>query len=348
MAYYEKAVELDPSFADAQSGYALAAALVSAFNLNFFASSPVTRKRAYDAAGRALELDPNNGRAYLALAALQLSDGRHADAIASARRAVSLGPHDPAPLATLGLILAFSGESKEAVAITEQALRRGPSPPPGVRLLAGIVFYNARQYDRAIEEIKAVSAVWPDANAAHEYLAAAYAHLGKLDLAQSEVERIPESVFPKQGLALARLVYGLVYSRVEDLTHHLEGLKAAGIPEWPFGFEGRPQDQVTGQALAALAVGRTWEGYSPIHIGENGPFISQIDNENRIAFRTPRALISGVARLEGDRLCTQTDGYFSSLWICGAVYRNIADSRNPGADYVYVAPDGLYYFSVKD
>ncbi len=104
----------------------------------------MTRKRAYDAAGRALELDPNNGRAYLALAALQLSDGRHADAIASARRAVSLGPHDPTPLATLGVILAFSGASKEAVAITEQALRLGPSPPPGVRLLAG----NARDQRR--------------------------------------------------------------------------------------------------------------------------------------------------------------------------------------------------------
>ncbi len=110
MAYYAKAVELDPSFADAQAGYALAAALVSAFNLDFFAPMTVARKLAYDAAGRALELDPNNSRAYLALAALQLSDGRHADAIASARRAVSLGPHDPAPVATLGVILAFSGE----------------------------------------------------------------------------------------------------------------------------------------------------------------------------------------------------------------------------------------------
>ncbi len=196
--------------------------------------------------------------------------------------------------------------------------------------------------------MKAVSAAWPDASSPHEYLAAAYAHLGKLDLARSEAERIPDIVFPKQGLALARLVYGLIYRRVEDLNHHLEGLKAAGIPEWPFGFEGRPQDQVTGQTLADLAVGHTWEGYIPVQVGENAPFILQTDNENRGAFRTPRSLISGVIRLENDRLCVQIDGYFSSLWLCGAVYRNIADSRNPGADYVYVAPDALYYFSVKD
>ena len=348
MASYAKAVELDPSFAEAQAGYALAAALVSAFNLDLFAPLTVTRKHAYDAAGRALELDPNSGRAYLALAVLQISDGRHADAIASARRAVSLGPHDPGALAMLGIILAFSGKSTEAVAVAEQALRLSPSPPPGVRLLAGVVFYIARQIDRAIEEMKAVSAVWPDASAPHEYLAAAYAHQGKLDLARSEAGLIPDFVFPKQGTALARVVYGLVYSRVEDLNHHLEGLTAAGFPEWPSGFDGRPQDQVTGRALAALVVGHTLEGYVRVKVGEKAPFIWQIDAENRVAFRTPGSLSVGAARVENDRLCTKVDGYYSGLWLCGAVYRTAAAPPNDSVDYVYVAPDGLFYFSVKD
>ena len=142
-------------------------------------------------------------------------------------------------------------------------------------------------------------------------------------------------------------MYGLLYGRFEDLNHHLDGLKAAGIPEWPFGFEGRPQDQVTGQALAALAVGHTWEGYIPVKVGENRPFLLQIDNENRVAIRTPRALMSGVVRLEGDRLCTQVDGYYSGLSLCGPVYRT-GDGSPGGADYVYVAPDDLFYFSMKD
>ena len=139
-------------------------------------------------------------------------------------------------------------------------------------------------------------------------------------------------------------MYGLIYRRVEDLNHHMEGLKAAGIPEWPFGFEGRPQDQVTGPALAALAVGHTWEGYVRGQAGENGRFISQIDNDSRVAFRTQRSLMIGAARLENDRLCTQFDGYYSSLWLCGAVYRR----ASPDADYVHAAPQGLFYFSVKD
>ena len=75
-----------------------------------------------------------------------------------------------------------------------------------------------------------------------------------------------------------------------------------------------------------------------------------VPEDRRIEFRIGIHLGDVVEEADGDLMgtCTQNDGYFSSLWICGAVYRNIADSRNPGADYVYVAPDGLYYFSVKD
>jgi class 3 adenylate cyclase/Flp pilus assembly protein TadD len=344
LAFYARAVELDPNFADAQAGYALAAALVSTFA---FDSPPVARKRAFTAASRALELDPNNGRAYEALSLLQLDDGRLADALGSARRAVSLAPQNPYTLTNLGMILAYSGELPEAVAVTEQALRLSPSPPPIVRQLAGIVFYNARQYDRAIEEMKAASAVLTTAVAPHEYLAAAYAHLGQLDLARSEAARLPDTIFPSTSLAYARLIYGLLYKRAEDLDHHLEGLKAAGIPEWPLGFQGRPQDQVTGQDLAALTIGHTWVGYAPVH-GENSPFILQIDKENRIAFRDAHSLMAGVVRLENDRLCMQFDAYMSNAWLCGAVYRTGAPSSDPSVDYVHVLPDALRYFSVKD
>jgi adenylate cyclase len=347
LAFYGKAIELDPNFADAQAGYALMAVQVSRYS-EFGMSPPVARKRAYDAAGHALETDPNNSRAYVALAVLQLGDGRHADAIASARRAVSLGPSDPEALANLGMILAYSGEPTEAVSVTEQALRLSPSPTPTVRQLAGIVFYNARQYERSITEMKAVLAVQPDAYKVREHLAAAYAHLGRLDLARSEAEAIPEYAFPKPSLAFARLWYQPYYKRAEDLNRHLEGLKAAGIPEWPFGFEGNPEDQVTGRVLSTLAVGRTWAGYIPARNGGNTPFILQIDKENRIVYRSAQAFLAGVVAVEKDRLCVQFEGELPNLWLCGAIYRVANKVKDATADYVYVLPTGLRYFSVKD
>jgi len=349
MAFYGKAIELDPNFADAQAGYAMAAVQVFRNGIDYLMSSAVARKRAYDAAGRALDLDPNNGRAYVALAVLQLSDGRHADSIASARRAVSLDPNDPELLANLGMILAYAGQPDEAVGATQQALGLSPSPPPGLRQLAGIVFYNIRKYDRAIKELKAVIAVWPASVDAHEHLAAAYAQTGELDLARSEARLLRDSPLGlSENLTFAKLWYEPYYKRAEDLNHYLDGLKTAGVPQWPFGFEGRPQDRITGQALSDLAIGPVWTGYAPVPLSGNVPFFLQIDRENRIVYRSAHALLRGVARVENDQICAQFDGYLPNFWLCGGVYRTVATLGNPRADYVYVLPDGLKYFSVKE
>ncbi len=111
MTFFGKAIELDPGFANAQAGYALMAAQVLRYSLEFEMPPAVARKRAYDAAGRALDVDPNNSRAYVALAFLQLNDGRHSDAVLSARRAVSLGPNDPEAFAYLGMISGLCGRA---------------------------------------------------------------------------------------------------------------------------------------------------------------------------------------------------------------------------------------------
>jgi hypothetical protein len=74
--------------------------------------------------------------------------------------------------------------------------------------------------ERAIDEMKAVGAIWPAAVTPHEHLAAAYANLSKLDLARSEAGLIPERAMPNPSLALARLWYEPYYKRVEDLNRH--------------------------------------------------------------------------------------------------------------------------------
>jgi adenylate cyclase len=345
MTFFAKAIELDPKFANAQAGYALMAVQVLRYNLEFEMFPTVARKRAYDAAGRALDIDPSNSRAYVALAVLQLGDARHSDAVSSARRAVNLGPNDPVALAYLGMILAYAGEHTEAVAVIEQALRLSPSPPPLIRQLAGIVFYNARQYERAIDEMKAIKDIWP---AGHENLAAAYAHSGKFDLARSEMNAIPDYVFPKPSLAFAGAWYKPYYKRAEDLSHHLEGLSGAGLPQWPLGYEGHPQDRISGQELRTLTLSRTWQGHVAVRNGENIAFFLQTDEQGRVFYRSSQTFLSGTVGFENDQLCLQFEGQLSNLRLCGPVYRSKNTGATAGSDYVYVFPLGLRYFSVKD
>ncbi len=68
LSYYQRAIDLDPNFADAHAGIARVAVDVWRNDYNFLWSAAVARKIAYDAAGQALKLDPNNARAHTVLA----------------------------------------------------------------------------------------------------------------------------------------------------------------------------------------------------------------------------------------------------------------------------------------
>ena len=347
LQYYDRAIQLDPDFSNAQAGYARAAVEIWRLSYAYPLSSAVVRKRAYDAAGRAIQLDGGNGRAFTALAMLQLTDGRHDEAVSSARRAVALNPSDAEAFLNLAVILAYSGELTEAVSVAEQALRLSPLAPPGLRVLAGIAFYNAHQYHRAIEEFKLVTAAWPATHGAHEYLATSYAHLGDLVRAREEAAEIPRFSLQAPSLAMARIYLGPYYRHAEDLDSHLDALKAAGIPEWPLGFEGRAEDRVIGTELRALTSGRTWSGYVPAGPNENTPFIQQFDLDNHVVYKGARSLLTGTVALSNDQVCISFDGYLWGRPLCGSVYRT-ASTRTSDPGYIHVMPDSLRYFSLID
>jgi adenylate cyclase len=343
LGFYSKAIQLDPKFADAYAGYARVAVEVWRNNSDQALPAPVARKRAYDAAGKALELDPTNARAHTVLAFLQLSDGRHEEAIASGKRAVELNPNDAEAHANLGLVLSYASRHDEAVAAIDKAMRLNPVAPAGLKLLAGIVFFNAHQYDRAIAELEPVVKAWPDAEAPRQYLSASYALRGDAERARQEVKAMP--LFSQNNLAQFRLTYGDQYKLRTDLEHFLKGLAAAGIPEWPFNFEGKPEDRVSGDALKALLLGQTWDGYTPLGDERKVPFILQVDAKSRVAYRGANTFLTGEARIQNDQVCMRFDGYFKGEWLCGNVFRNAISDAAEG--YVYVLPDGLRYFSVK-
>ena len=90
----------------------------------------MARRELYNAAGRALALNPQLPRALAVLAEAQSVDGEHETAIQSAQRAVDFGPSDAEAHATLASVLAYAGRPAEAVAAVETALRLDPDPRP--------------------------------------------------------------------------------------------------------------------------------------------------------------------------------------------------------------------------
>lgn len=340
LSFYQQAIDLDPDFANAYAGIARIAVDVWRNDYNYIWSAAVARKIAYDAAGQALKLDPGNARAHAVLAFLQWVDGRDAEALASANTAVAAQPNDAEAFGNLAIILAHTGDPLKAIQAIEKALRLDPSPAPGFKLLAGIVFYTARDNQRAIPLIEAAIAELPKTEAAHEYLAAAYLRAGEQVRAVNQAAELIK-LFPECNLNYYRYLYD--FWREDDLLRHLSALKGAGIPEWPFAFEGKEADRVKGDDLKALVNNRTWTGKH-----RNGTsFMQYFGGQGKTAYRSANTNITGVFEMDGDRLCETFDGYFLDRRVCGEIYRN--SGRKPGdAPYVHVTPRSLQSFSVAE
>ncbi len=230
LAFYQRAIDLDPDFADAHAGIARVAVDVWRNDYNYLWSAAVARKIAYDAAGQALKLDANNARAHTVLALLQLVDGRASEARQSALRAVSVQPNDAEALANLALVLVQTGEHQQAIEDIERALRLDPSPSSTLELMAGIVYYTARRLERAIPLIESAREELPKAEAVREYLISAYAQRGDQASAAAEAAELLK-LFPDSNLTYYSYLYD--YWREEDLHRHLFGLRTAGIPNGP-------------------------------------------------------------------------------------------------------------------
>lgn len=339
LSFYQKAIDLDPAFANAHAGIARVAVDVWRNDYTFLWSAAVARKIAYDAAGQALKLDPNNARAHAVLALLQLVDGRDAEAMDSANRAVAAQPNDAEAYGNLALILAHTGDHERAITEMEKALRLDPSPPPSFQLLAGIVFYTARANERGIPLMEAAKAALPDAEPVHEYLAAAYTVRGDRARGAEEAAKLLV-LFPDTNLTYYSYLYD--YWRADDLQYHLTSLRAAGIPEWPFGFEGKEADRVAGVELRDLVNDKTWVGKH-----RNGTdFIQHFDRTGNTAYRSANTSITGIVEIKHDRLCETFAGSFLDRMVCGYVYRNTS-KQNPAARYIHVTPQALKFFSLE-
>ncbi len=338
LSFYQKAIDLDPNFADAHAGIARVAVDVWRNDYNLIWSAAVARKIAYDAAGQALKLDPNNARAHTVLALLQLVDGRQAEAVDSANKAVTVQPNDSEAFGNLALVLAHTGSPKRAITEMEKALRLDPAPPVSFQLLAGVVFYTAHENERAIPLLEAARDGLPNTEPAREYLAAAYAHRGDRLRAKLEAAKLLE-LFPDSNLTYYGYLYD--YWREDDRRYHLTGLREAGITDWPFGFEGSKTDQLSAAELTVLISDKTWTGRH-----KNGTnFIQYFDKAGNTAYRSANTNVTGVIEVQDNRLCEKFDGYFLDRMTCGYIYHNRTKDE-PDAEYIHVTPQALKFFSL--
>ncbi len=340
LSRYEKAIELDPDFAEAYAGLARTAADVLHYDMDTVLAGPVARKRAYEAATRAVALQPDLPRPNAVLSILQLVDFEHEQALASARRAVALGPNDAEAYINLAHVLAYAGSTAEAVEQADAAFRLNPKPPPGFLLIAGLALFLDRQYERAAELLERVQHATPDDVYGAEILAMTYAELGRTEAARAQRDNLLRST---PGWSLATAETGSAHHRQPaDLMHRLDALRKAGFPRWPFGFEGRSGDRLDGAEIDDMLFGESWSG----RFQKSEPFFLAFDQNGSFALRSQGHFDTGTARVRDDSLCLRFPSSLKGRESCGPVYRNAKGTRSEKNEYVHVSGLWIFEFSV--
>ena len=256
---FKKAVELDPSFARAYASHALVSYYAVENDMNIAALSG-SRAEALEYISKTLAIDANLPIAHYVLAGLQAWEGNYDEAILSAEKAITLDPNNADSYLIMAYILTQSGRHEEALESINNAFQLNPKPQSFYYVYLGYIQFNNRQYVNAIESFKKAEGI---TGFVYRYtIVACYAHLGRMEEAKAAFDEI-EHV--EAGMSLAYLdQFARRFKKEEDRKHYIEGFRKAGVPEFPFGFEGDKANMLSTDEIQTLFVGRIQTGYSPI------------------------------------------------------------------------------------
>jgi TolB-like protein/Flp pilus assembly protein TadD len=157
--YLDAALLADPEFALAHALKAYEYALSTARTFRLSDDEAVARREALasEHARKALDLDPDLGIAYGALAVAHMFGLRRSEAQAAWERAYELSPGDPDILADFGYFAAATGQSDLAIRLARHAVDVAPNSAQTLSV-AGFAFIFAGDYDEAARiERKAIT-----------------------------------------------------------------------------------------------------------------------------------------------------------------------------------------------
>lgn len=218
---FQKATELDPTYARAYSGLAETYALLGSYDIMPIGDSHSLGRQA---ALKALALDDTLGEGHRSLAAIigdHYWDWREVERRYA--RAIALDPNDVTTLRFYSFFLASIGRPLEALPIAEQACRLDPVSP-NARMNLGVVLRLARRPDEAIRQFEETLELDPNFSFAHTLVGLAYLDKGMAARGLAAVQKARQlsgerpDVVAFHGYILARTGHrDQAFTALEDL-----------------------------------------------------------------------------------------------------------------------------------
>ncbi len=218
-----KAIELDPEYAPA---YAWKACTLRQGVLRGYADEPAqwSAQRVANAE-KALALDENDMECLRILCEINMELCQLDQAEQYHNRAFAMNPNDPRMAAQRGELMTWMGRHAEGAEWVEKAMRLDPLGAGSFAHLLGRARLGEHRYTEAIEAYKQIPTPrWQH----HADMAACHAYLGNdagADQQKAQALRL------KPDFSIADYLERLTYGAADDLAHHGEGLRKAGLPD---------------------------------------------------------------------------------------------------------------------
>ena len=186
LQHFERAIELDPNYANALAGKA------DVKVVQFWGSSSHEDiAQARRSVRKAIEIDPANSYARTVLCRILTTyDWDHVAAERECRKAVELAPGDHEAQKELAFLLSSLGREEEALNAMEKAVAIAPTSFN--KRSRGLILYHSRRYDEAIEQFKQVEQTDPSYRETARWLTRAYQMKGDHEQALVQYLRLLE------------------------------------------------------------------------------------------------------------------------------------------------------------
>lgn len=227
VAQLERAIKIDPDYAQALGLYAVTLAWRVIQGWEPFDE---TLARAREAADRAVLADPNDpwasiGRGYVSITA------REEDAaIMNYGRAVDLSPNFAYARALLGVSNAYAGNADLARGHIQKAIALSPRDTfiDKFFLYLAVAEFQAARYDAAADAAERAIQIKPGHPSSHLFRTSALALGGEQEMAEAACAAYRELVPAARASVIEKTV---LYYEPEDRRRTADGMRKAGLPE---------------------------------------------------------------------------------------------------------------------
>jgi adenylate cyclase len=219
ISYFEAAVRLDPSYAQAHAALASVYwdAYVNDWAFDIDMPSYLAESRADEHLEEALKTP--TPLAHLLQSSMFASFGLRSEAVVEAEKAVALDPNNATALAGLANALVLADRPGEGLTLIRDAMRLDPHYSPSYLTILGAVQFGMENYEGAVATFKRAIKRDPGNEMPLIYLASSYGHLGQMQEADDAIESanvvamVELSLGPEQGSSTP-FMSGIDFARV--------------------------------------------------------------------------------------------------------------------------------------